>query len=471
MRDRPRPFSLPFLAAVLLLAALAACRESSRGAAPPAPAPTDGDPAPSAVMAGPPPSAPAPAPPEPSAPVQAHGVEPARRTVPAGAPAPAPAAAAIPRPAAAAPAAAVVVPPDTAPPSPPAGLSATPIGEAQVAVTWLPSGDDVGVVGYELQQEGAAAIRLVATSATAGGLHAGARACFTVVALDAAGNRSAPSEPACAITPDLTPPGAPAELAARAVSDRRIDLRWKAARDNLGVTAYVVVRDGEEIAELEGLELDDEGRRPGTKACYVVLACDAAGNRSSPSAPACATTPDLTPPTPPGEPRAIAHGARSVEVQWTPAQDDVGVAAYELLVGGKRVAEVAETLATVKGLSPASEACVQVVARDAAGNRSRPSAPACATTAAEGTPAGPRRLRTATTAGRVALVWEPSSEPDVIYTVSWDTGGRIGSTRGTSFTVVGLSPGERRCFEVSAVDPAGKASPRSFQSCVAVPVE
>jgi len=293
-----------------------------------------------------------------------------------------------------------------------------------------------------------------------------------VVALDAAGNRSASSEPACAATLDLTPPGVPPGLRVRPLSDRRMEVAWQAAHDNVGVTGYDVTRDGVEVAEVSGLILEDDGLAPAVRSCYAVRARDAAGNRSAASPLGCATTPDLTPPTPPGEPRAIGLDEQSVDLAWGPSSDDVGVTGYEILAGGKRVAEAAESPAKVRGFKPASRVCLEVRARDAAGNRSPPVGPACATTSEAGTPTAPRRLRAAESGrGRVTLVWEPSGAPDVVYAVSWDGGGRLGKTRGSSFTVVGLKPGERRCFTVSAEDPKGKVSPQTFQTCLAVPVK
>jgi hypothetical protein len=65
------------------------------------------------------------------------------------------------------------------------------------------------------------------------------------------------------------------------------------------------------------------------------------------------------------------------------------------------------------------------------------------------------------------LRWDASPDPGVVYTVYWDDNNkRIGATPRNEYTVVGLKPGERRCFRVSAIDPGGKESPSTIAACL-----
>jgi glucose/arabinose dehydrogenase/chitodextrinase len=91
-------------------------------------------------------------------------------------------------------------------------------------------------------------------------------------------------------TGDATPPSAPTGLAATAASTSQINLSWTAATDNVGVTGYRVLRDGTEIATVTGTTYQDTGLAASTTYTYTVRAFDAAGNLSSPSASASATT-------------------------------------------------------------------------------------------------------------------------------------------------------------------------------------
>ena len=84
-----------------------------------------------------------------------------------------------------------VVQADTQAPSAPAGLAAAVSKRTNVALTWQAATDNIGVTGYELWRNGG---RVTTTAATgyaetlANGTYS-----YYVVAYDAAGNRSSPS--------------------------------------------------------------------------------------------------------------------------------------------------------------------------------------------------------------------------------------------------------------------------------------
>ena len=91
---------------------------------------------------------------------------------------------------------------------------------------------------------------------------------------------------------DLTPPTAPENVSATAVSADRIDVAWDAASDDVGVSGYTVYRDGTYIwSAYYYRNMSDDGLSSGTTYCYTVLAWDAVGNESEPSGEVCATTP------------------------------------------------------------------------------------------------------------------------------------------------------------------------------------
>lgn len=87
---------------------------------------------------------------------------------------------------------AVVTGPDTTPPSKPAGVNAV-AGNAQVALSWSASTDNVGVAGYRVYRNGGQVSQTTATAFADSGLHNGTSYSYTMVAFDAAGNVSTAS--------------------------------------------------------------------------------------------------------------------------------------------------------------------------------------------------------------------------------------------------------------------------------------
>jgi hypothetical protein len=178
--------------------------------------------------------------------------------------------------------------------------------------------------------------------------------------------------------------------------------------------------------------------------------------------------PDLTPPSAPGEVAVAALSSSEVAVQFAPATDDVGVVAYEVLRGATVVARVTAPWAAEGRLRAGADHCYRVRAVDAAGNRSAETEEACAHTPADSeAPPAPRNVRAAALADGVALEWEPGSGRGVVFSVSRENDRPLGATRGTSFVVRPLKPGERHCYRVSAVDAAGRFSSRSLPACAA----
>ena len=358
--------------------------------------------------------------------------------------------------------------PDTTPPSTPTAVEASAPGETSVVLRWAPSTDDLGVVGYEVSRDD----RIVARAATTGGGDEGLRPstayCYTVRACDAAGNRSDPSAPACVTTPDLTPPSQPSMASATPLSDRSLRIVWLASTDNVGVGGYEILRDGAVVSRSMEPAAEVKGLAPGRDYCHEVVTFDAAGNRSPHSTPACAHTPDLTPPSVPAGLLAVAASPSRISVAWSPSEDDVAVAGYEIWRGDVLVARSQATAWLEAGLGPTTEHCFQLRAFDAAGNVSDRSPPVCARTAAAGTLAAPVELEVDPASARaVTLKWKPSPDPGVVYAVFWDGEKRIGSTRFSTYKVDGLNPGQLRCFQVAAVDENGNSSPKTWPVCAA----
>lgn len=279
-------------------------------------------------------------------------------------------------------------PEDTEAPSAPATLNATAASDTRIDLSWSAATDNVEVAGYTVFRDGAAIATVTETTYSDTERTPDTQYCYEVTAQDAAGNASAPSGEDCATTlaaPDTEAPTAPADLVATAASISRIDLSWSAATDNVEVVSYTIYRDGVPINTVADTHASDGGLAPDTSYCYQVTANDRAGNESEPSGAACERTdaiappPDTEAPTAPRNLDATASGTR-IDLSWSAATDNVGVASYTVYRDGEPIQTVFGTTTSDDDRSPLTQYCYRVTASDATGNESQLSNEACATT-------------------------------------------------------------------------------------------
>jgi len=83
--------------------------------------------------------------------------------------------------------------PDTLPPSTPAGLTASAITTSSLSLAWTASTDNVAVTGYQVRRGGVLLATVSSPSFADSGLSPATLYTYQVVALDAAGNASAPA--------------------------------------------------------------------------------------------------------------------------------------------------------------------------------------------------------------------------------------------------------------------------------------
>src|SRR6266568_4982265 len=98
---------------------------------------------------------------------------------------------------------------------------------------------------------------------------------------------------------DTTLPSSPTGLTGAAAGSTGADLSWSASTDNVGVTGYIVRRNGVQVATPATTSFADTGLSAATTYSYTVAARDAAGNISPDSASVSITIADTTPPTTP----------------------------------------------------------------------------------------------------------------------------------------------------------------------------
>lgn len=165
------------------------------------------------------------------------------------------------------------------------------------------------------------------TTAAANGTHT-----VTATARDAAGNvgAAAPVSVSVANIVDTQPPTAPTGLTATVNGPQRVTLAWVASTDDVAVTSYEVRRDAAVIGSSTSTGFVDTTVAAGATVSYSVVALDAVGHRSDPSAQAPATTPNV--PSSFTFAASGDHGA-NVKTQAGLASLDVSPADFYLALG------------------------------------------------------------------------------------------------------------------------------------------
>lgn len=185
--------------------------------------------------------------------------------------------------------------PDSIPPAVPGSFSAISGSGSGMTLKWDASSDNVGTAGYNLYRDGVKIATTAYDYYQDSGLINGTAYSYMIQAFDAASNLSSPLA-IQGITRDTTPPEAPAQVVAAAVTKQRIDVTWAPAQDNGKIAAYHIFR-GTDRANLTqaGVRKDtifqDYSVDPGSTRYYAIKAMDSAGNYSPMSLVVSATTP------------------------------------------------------------------------------------------------------------------------------------------------------------------------------------
>jgi len=263
---------------------------------------------------------------------------------------------------------------DTRPPTTPADVRVGDVTPTTVQLRFDKSTDDVQVNGYivfggpqeQFAGDGFAFMQL---------LEPGATYTFTIVAFDAAGNRSAPSAPVTVTTPEWQ---APRDLRVTSQSSGTVALAWEPPANMPDASRYLVDIDG----QLEIVSPSQTGTvrhvQPGTHR-LTVRATNWSGSVTPPSEPVTVTVAagaDRTPPTVPTGLRSVFDADDCLyDVSWNPASDDVDPASrltYDLQIRdwqtGERYVFRYDVAST--SLTRFSADVVGVRAVDSAGNAS-----------------------------------------------------------------------------------------------------
>ena len=171
---------------------------------------------------------------------------------------------------------------------------------------------------------------------------------------------------------------------------------------------------------------------------------------------------DVFPPSQPGALRVTTVATTSASLAFVAAKDNVGVAGYQVLANGRKLASTSSTTPTVTGLSCATLYTFTVVALDAAGNVSKASPPAHMRTHACGTTAAvvvaplsiPVSLTATTVTDRtVALTWTGGG--GAAGFAVYRNGVLLGKPISPGFIATNLAAATPYTFTVRARDRAG----------------
>jgi chitodextrinase len=367
-------------------------------------------------------------------------------------------------------------------PTTPSNLRVTGATSSLVSVAWDPSTDDVGVEGYYVfGDKGKATVNkpehIDKPEYTVTELRCGETARLTVIAFDAAQNRSekATLTVATAACPDTQPPSAPTGFVQLATTRDAVVLGWNPSSDNTGVVEYGVYRNTLRVSTAAEPNVTLSGLACGLTSQYLVDAADAAGNRSLQSnvyvrTAACAPG-DSTPPSMPAGLAASGITSTALSLSWNASSDNVGVAGYDVYRNGTKVAAPTTTSVSQSGLTCGTAYTLGVAARDAAGNVSQRAQRSVSTSACSSSPppgdstppSTPTGLAVSgATSTSVSLRWSASTDNVgvAVYRV-YSNSAYATTTSQLSATVAGLACGSAYAFEVDAVDLEGNNSARA----------
>ena len=364
----------------------------------------------------------------------------------------------------------------TRPDAPPAPCSAPSPTNAKPVISWAAASDgsgptSSGIVRYDIYRGAGLAGSSTSTSFTDAGATANSTLSYTVVAVDAAANRSVASS-AVAVSYDTSAPPTPTNIGGTTPTGTAPVVTWTSGgADNLsGLAYYAVFRGSTQIGTTSALSFTDSLLATTGAQSYTVKAVDLAGNTSAATS-ARSIVFDPTPPGQPGKP-TIASPTHAPALTWSGATDTGGsnIARYDVyrtLAGGSATlaGSVTGTTFTDSSVSPDGVYSYDVVAVDGAGNQSVHSA-ATAVTVDVTPPDAPANLTTAATltATRPSFSWDLSDDnggSGIVQYVVYRGAVQAGVSTGTTFVDSTLAANGSYAYTVKAVDAAGNLSAAS----------
>jgi len=182
---------------------------------------------------------------------------------------------------------------------------------------------------------------------------------------------------------------------------------------------------------------------------------------------------DLESPSAPLGVKAVPSATNEVVLVWDPSSDNRGVVGYDVFRDGELIKTTPFPVYTDTGLNPALQYAYEVIAFDAADNRSVQSSTSISGTLGKPdvtAPPAPVRLSATADKGRIDLIWGQTSIADVVsFDVfrgsTEDAPSYLTSVTSSVMTDVTVMSGVEYCYQVVAVDASGNESLKSEIDC------
>ncbi|MFK8080397.1 MAG: family 16 glycosylhydrolase [Granulosicoccus sp.] len=187
--------------------------------------------------------------------------------------------------------------PDTTAPSTPTGLTLVSAVSNAIAISWAPSTDDTGVVGYNIHRAGDYYATVFTTRFVDDNPLSDAANNYSVVAFDDARNYTPRSRTLSIMAPgtgnspenpstppvtsnDISPPSTPDGLSVVLETRDAVRLGWNPSTDDVAVDGYNVYFNGAYTATVFTTTFVVSAPEPGTEHAYAISAFDSARNYS-----------------------------------------------------------------------------------------------------------------------------------------------------------------------------------------------
>ncbi|NDI35062.1 glycosyl hydrolase [Chengkuizengella sediminis] len=282
--------------------------------------------------------------------------------------------------------------PDTQAPTSPSNLTSTAKSESTVDLAWTAATDNVGVIGYDVYQDGVFVTHTTTTAYQVTGLIEDTSYTFTVFAKDEAGNESVASN-SLSVTTDAAPPSGGNVIVGPDFTVEIVDIgssvTLKFIPDSPATFAdvhYKVNNGGQQnvgSVDQNGVwEYTIQGLNAGDivdfqYTYFITFGQDSqwyqyevgSGGTTDPEPPVEPEV-DTEAPTAPTNLNFTAKGETTVDLTWTASTDNVGVIGYDVYKDGVFEGNTVDTSYNVAGLIENTNYTFTVVAKDAAGNES-----------------------------------------------------------------------------------------------------
>ena len=177
-------------------------------------------------------------------------------------------------------------------------------------------------------------------------------------------------------------------------------------------------------------------------------------------------SPDTVPPSAPTNLVAEAVSSTTINLSWSASTDGGGVAGYQVYRDGVYLKSISFTQTTDGPLTPNTQYCYAVSAKDESGNESQKSAQSCTTTLSSAPTTPTNLVAEAVSSTMISLSWSASTDDVGVAGYKVNRGGvYLKSVSATQTTDEPLTTNTQYCYTVSAYDESGNESENSAQSC------